>query len=74
MKRNEESPQDLRHSIKRNNLHITEVPAGEEKKKWLERLFKDLRRDLHIQVHEAIGHPKISPQTIFFKTHYNKSV
>lgn len=67
MKRNKESLQDLRHSIKRNNL--PEVPEGEEKKKGLERLFKDLRRYLHIQ-----DHPKISIQTIFFKTHYNKSV
>ena len=69
MKGNKGSLQGLRHSIKRNNLPTTEVPEGEEKKKGLERLFKDLRRYLHIQ-----DHPKISIQTIFFKTHYNKSV
>lgn len=73
MKKNEVSLQDLRDSIKRNNLHIIKVQDGEEKEKGVESFFKDimavfsqtfpnLGRDLYIQVHEAIGHSKISIQ------------
>lgn len=33
MKKSEESLRDSWYTIKRNNIHITELPEGEEKKK-----------------------------------------
>ena len=54
MKKSEESLCELWDTIKRNNLHITGIPEGEEREKQAESLFKmenfpNLRRDLDIQ-------------------------
>ena len=41
MKRNEDSLRDLWDNIKRNNICITEVPEGEERKKGPEKIFEE---------------------------------
>lgn len=61
MEKSEESPCDLRDNIKRTNMLIIRVLQGEERRKGVESLFKEVRtenstnlgRDLDIQIHEA---------------------
>ena len=42
MKRNEDSLRDLWDNIKCTNIHIIEVPEGEEKGKGSEKTFEDI--------------------------------
>ena len=42
MKRNEDSLRDLWDNIKCNNIHIIEVPEGEEREKGPENIFEDI--------------------------------
>ena len=67
MKRNEENLQDLRDIIKRNDLHIIEVPSGgEEKEKKKKSLFKEIMAENFanwgevriIKFMQLIGQPK----------------
>ena len=43
MKRNEDSLRDIWDNIKHNNIRITGVPEGEERKKGLEKIFERLQ-------------------------------
>ena len=42
MKRNEESLRDLWDNIKHNNIHIIEVPEGEEREKGPKKIFEEM--------------------------------
>ena len=42
MKRNENSLRDPWDNIKRNNIHITGVPEGEEREKGPEKMFEEI--------------------------------
>ena len=42
MKRIEDNLRDLWDNIKCTNIRITEVPEEEEKKKWSEKIFKEI--------------------------------
>ena len=42
MKRNEDSLRDLWDNIKRTNVHIIEVPEGEEREKGPEKIFEEI--------------------------------
>ena len=42
MKRNEDSLRDLWDNIKRTNVHIIEVPEGEEREKGPEKIFEEM--------------------------------
>ena len=43
MKRNEDSLRDLWDNIKRNNIHVTGVPEGEEREKGPEKIFEEIK-------------------------------
>ena len=42
MKRNENSLRDPWDNIKRNNIHITGVPEGEEREKGPKKIFEEM--------------------------------
>ena len=71
MKRNEDSLGDLWDSIKRNNIHIIEVPEGEEREKGPEKIlaekivenFPNMGNEIATQVQEAQRVPyRINPR------------
>ena len=71
MKRNEDSLRDLWDNIKRNNIHIIEVPEGEEKEKGPEKIFEkiivqnfpNMGKKIATQVQEAQRVPyRINPR------------
>ena len=61
MKKSEESLQDLRDTIKRNNIHIMGIPGRQEKEKGTANIFKaivaenmpNLGKEMNIQIHET---------------------
>ena len=42
LKRNEDSPRDLWDNIKCTNVHILEIPEGEEREKGPEKIFEEI--------------------------------
>ena len=42
MERNEDSVRDLCDNIKYTNIHITQVPEGEEREKGPEKIFEEI--------------------------------
>ena len=71
MKRNEDSRRDLWDNIKRTNIHIIEVPEGEEREKGPEKIFEEIRienfpnmgKEIATQVQEAQRVPgRINPR------------
>ena len=71
MKRNEDSLRDLWDNIKRNNIHITGVPEGEEREKGPDRIFEEIivenfpnmGKEIASQVQEAQRVPgRINPR------------
>ena len=42
MKRNEDSLRDLWDNIKCTNIHIIGAPRGEEREKWLWKIFEEI--------------------------------
>ena len=70
-KRNEDSLRDLWDNIKRNNIHIIEVPEGEEREKGPEKIceetrvenFPNMRKEIATQVQVAKRVPiRINPR------------
>ena len=71
MKRNEDSQRDLWDNIKHNNIHIIQVPDGEEREKGSEKIFEEvivenflnMGKEIATQVQEAQRVPgRINPR------------
>ena len=69
MKEHESSIRDLWHNIKQANLHIMEIPEGEEKEKGIENIFEEIMsknfpnlKETDIKIQEAQKAPnKLNP-------------
>ena len=81
MKRNEDSLRDLWDNIKRNNIHITGVPEGEEREKGPDRIFEEIivenfpnmGKEIASQVQEAQSPRQDKPKEKHAETHGNQT-
>ena len=79
LRKTEEGLREMLDNMKRNNIHITDIPEGEEEEQGIENLFEkimmenfpNLTKEKVIQMQETQNPSQEEPKEAHCKTHHN---